>query len=133
MQDLHQHQHHEKLVQHQQCLGGNRPVTEPFPEHFAGVCNRYERRYKKQYGKDGIDNHFGFAQIVAKVDAELLLGHLGSLVELMRFAPFDRQSITISRLMEQHRYVAVTAHYGVETCARVPRVTAVWGGTLASL
>ena len=74
-------------------------LTETLPEHFAGVCNRRERRYKKQYGKNGIDNHFGFAQIVAKVDAELLFGHLGSLVKSLWFAPIQRQSITISRII----------------------------------
>src|ERR1039457_5570971 len=98
MQNLHQHQHNEQLVQHQKCLGGNRPVTEALPEHLAGVCNRRECRYKKQHGKDGIDNHFGFAQIIAKVDAELLFGHLGSLVESRCFEPLQRQSTTISRL-----------------------------------
>src|ERR1035437_8121938 len=88
----------EQLVQHQKCLGGNRPVTEALPEHLAGVCNRRECRYKKQHGKDGIDNHFGFVQIIAKVDAELLFGHLGSLVESRWFEPLQRQSTTISRL-----------------------------------
>jgi hypothetical protein len=42
--------------------GGDRPVTETIQEHFAGVSDRCERRYKKQRGKDGIDNHFGLAQ-----------------------------------------------------------------------
>jgi hypothetical protein len=66
-------------------------VAEALPKHFAGVGNRRERRYKKQHGKNGIDNYFGFAQIVAKVDAELLFGHLGSLVESLWFAPLHGQ------------------------------------------
>jgi hypothetical protein len=43
------------------------------------------------------------------VDAELLFGHLGSLAESIWFAPFRRQSITVSRLVEQRGYVAAFA------------------------
>src|ERR1700730_11508982 len=39
VQNLHQHQHDQQLVQYSQRLGGNRPVTEAIPEHFARVGN----------------------------------------------------------------------------------------------
>src|SRR5208337_550291 len=103
MQNLHQHQNYQQLVQHLQRLGGDRPMREAIPKHLAGVGNGRERGDKKQNGKHGIDHHFGVAQIVAKVGAELLFGHLGSLVESID-SPLRRQSmpsIAEARLTEK--------------------------------
>jgi len=42
VQNLHQHQHDEQLVQYAQSLSGNRPVPEAIPQHISRGRNRRE-------------------------------------------------------------------------------------------
>ncbi len=89
MHNLHHHQHDEQLIQHQQCIGGNRPVANGPPKHFSSVGNRRQRRYEKQNGKNGINKHFGLCQIVAKVMAKFFFSHVGVLAESRCCAVLD--------------------------------------------
>jgi len=71
-------------------------VSEALPKHLAGVGDGGERGHKKQNGQNCIDDHFGFAEVAAKVDAKLFFGHLSSLAETDWLGPVDRQSIATS-------------------------------------
>src|ERR1700733_602349 len=81
VKNLDEHEHNEQLVQYRQRLYGNVPMSDALPKHLTGVGDGGERGYEKQYGQDGIDEHFGLAQIVAKVYAQLFFGHIRSPAE----------------------------------------------------
>lgn len=99
VQNLDQHKDNEELIEHDKRLSGDAPVSDAVPKHFAGVCDGGQRGYKKQYGEDGIDDDLGVAQIIAKVDAKLFLGHIRLLAEPVEFAPIHGQSITTTSFL----------------------------------
>src|SRR5579864_2238493 len=80
VQNLYQHQHHQKLVQHPQGLDRDRPVAQAIPEQPASTRDGHQCRNEKQDGEYGINDHLGFAQIVPKVMPNFVFDHLGGMV-----------------------------------------------------
>jgi hypothetical protein len=76
VENFDQHQDNEELVEDEQCLASDAPMSESLPKRFAGASNGRERGYEQQDGENRIDYDFGTAEIVAEVDTELFLGHL---------------------------------------------------------
>src|SRR5712692_9556302 len=69
VQNLHQHQHNEELVQYPQSLGCNRPMTEIDPQDLARGGDGHKGRDSQQHGENGVDDYLGFAKIVVKAAA----------------------------------------------------------------
>jgi hypothetical protein len=63
------HQHYKQMVEDLQCLVGDGPVTQALPKHLGGIGDRGKGSGKKKYGKNRIDDHFGFNELVAKMMA----------------------------------------------------------------
>ena len=69
MQNLHQHQHNEELVQYPQSLGCNSPMTETDPQYLARGSDGHKGRYSQQQCENGVDDYLGLAQILVKAAA----------------------------------------------------------------
>src|SRR6267378_211041 len=76
VQNLHQHQHNEELVQYPQSLGCNRPMTEIDPKYLARGGDGHKGRDRQQHCENGVDDYLGFAQIVVKVAAQFVFDHI---------------------------------------------------------
>jgi len=67
VENFHQHQHDQQMIEDLQCLVGDGPVTQSLPKHLGGIGDRGAGSGKKKYGKNRIDKHFGFNEVVAKM------------------------------------------------------------------
>src|ERR1700686_1703790 len=76
MQNLHQHQHNEELVQYPQSLGCNRPMTETDPQDLARGCDGHKGRDNQQQCENGVEDYLGLARKVAKEAGETVLDHV---------------------------------------------------------
>jgi len=96
-------------------LVDNGPMGQAVPKHFGGVRAGAERGDKKQDGEDGVDDHLGFAEIVAKVVAQLFFWHLKLLAESDWIRPIHGQSIATSGFIgKRERFMDPTQDQATE-------------------
>ena len=80
VQNLHQHQYDQKLIQYaknQVGVGDHHPLTPGVPEQFARARDGYERRERNQNSKDSQDGAFGRARVIAEMFAYSFVRQLG--------------------------------------------------------